>query len=97
MFGISIFEILVGRNTPSIGETFGEICIPLRQTGYMPRPCQNIARKFGIFKFSQNVVTVVLSYINKIDFGPKITELWQKKACPYMGTQTIFDYNSALK
>ena len=40
MFGIIIFEILVGRNTPSIGETFGEIVRPLCQMGYVPRPCK---------------------------------------------------------
>ena len=34
-----IFEILVGRNTPSIGETFAESLGPLRQMGYVPRPC----------------------------------------------------------
>ena len=49
LFGISIFEILVFRNTPSIGGTFGEIFRPPCQTGYMPRPCPNMARKFGIF------------------------------------------------
>ena len=31
--GIMSFEILVGRDTLSIGETFGEICRPLRQIG----------------------------------------------------------------
>ena len=131
MFGIVIFEILVGRNTPSLGGTFGQIfrpqhidivirCIPLiteyfpqnifhrifsteyfpqnifhrifsteyfpqnifhrifsaslrarivvynvyqpqHQMGYMPRPCPNMARKFGIFKLSQKLVTIVLN------------------------------------
>ena len=32
-----IFEILVGRNTPSIEETFGEIFRHLRQMGCVPR------------------------------------------------------------
>ena len=77
LFGIIILEILVARYTPSIGETFGEILSPLRQMGYMPRPCPNMARKFG--------------------FGPKMTELWAKNTCPYMGARTILDYNSALK
>ena len=49
-----IFEILVGRNTPSIGETFAEIFGALRQMGYM-------AQKFGIFNFSPKVVTMVLN------------------------------------
>ena len=31
--GIMRFEILVGRDTLSIGETFDEICRPLRQIG----------------------------------------------------------------
>ena len=31
--GIKSFEILVGRDTSSTGETFGEICRPLRQIG----------------------------------------------------------------
>ena len=100
-----IFEILVGRNTPSIGETFAEIFGPLRQMGYVPRPCPNMARKFGIFNFSPNVVNMVpnrkllvswspeCSYINKIEFGPKMTELCAENACPYMGTQTSFDYS----
>ena len=47
-FGIMIFEILVGRNTLSIGKTFAEIFGPLRQIGYVPRPCPNIAQKYGI-------------------------------------------------
>ena len=37
------------------------------------------------------------SYIQKFEFGPKMTELWAKNACSYMGARTIFDYNSALK
>ena len=41
LFWIMVFEILVGRNTPSIGETFGEIFRPLRQMGCVPRPCPN--------------------------------------------------------
>ena len=51
-------EMLVGRNTPSIGETFGDL---LRQIDYMPRPCPNMARKFGIFEFSQKVVAMILN------------------------------------
>ena len=31
LFGIIIFEILVGRNNPLIKETFGEICRHLAQ------------------------------------------------------------------
>ena len=38
--------ISVGRNTPSTGETFGEIFRPLRQID-----CPNMGRKFGIFNF----------------------------------------------
>ena len=82
-----IFEILVGRNTPSIRETFAEIFGTLRQMGYVPHPYPNMARKYGIFNFSAK----------KFEFGPKITELWAKNACPYMGARTIFDHNSALK
>ena len=26
-----------------------------------------------------------------IEFGPKITELWAKNTCPYMGARTILD------
>ena len=56
-----IFEILVGRNSPSIGETFAEIFGTLRQMGYVPHPCPNIARKYGIFNFSAKVVIMVLN------------------------------------
>ena len=35
--------------------------LPLRQMGYMPQPCPNMTRKFGIFKFSQKVFTMVLN------------------------------------
>ena len=31
LFGMMIFEILVGRNTPSIGETFADIFGPVRR------------------------------------------------------------------
>ena len=48
LFGIIIFGILVGRNTPSVEKTFGEIFRPLTQMGYMSRPCPNMVRKFGI-------------------------------------------------
>ena len=47
IFGIIVFEMLVGRNTPSIGETFGSIFRSLRQMGYMSRPCPKMARKCG--------------------------------------------------
>ena len=61
LFGIITFEVLVGRNTLSIGETFAEIFRLLRQMGYEPRLCPNMARKFGIFNFSPKVVTMVLN------------------------------------
>ena len=54
-----IFEILVGRNTPSIGETFAEIFGPLRQMGYVP--CPNMARQYGILNFSPKVVIMVFN------------------------------------
>ena len=56
-----IFEILVGRNTPSIRETFALIFGPLRQIGYVPRPSPNMARKYGGFNFSPKVVIIVLN------------------------------------
>ena len=37
-----IFEILVGRNTPSIRETFAEIFGTLRQMGYVPPMPENM-------------------------------------------------------
>ena len=55
------FEILVGRNTPSIRETVAEMFGPLRQMGYVPRPCPNMARKYGIFNFSPKIVIMVLN------------------------------------
>ena len=57
-----IFEILVGRNTPSIGETFGEIFRPLHQMDCVPRPCPNMGRKIDIFDFRPKVVTMVLNW-----------------------------------
>ena len=36
LFRIMIFEILVGPNTPFMGETFGDICRPLCLMGYVP-------------------------------------------------------------
>ena len=45
-------EILFGRNT------FGDIFIPLRQMGCVPRP--NMGRKFGIF--SPKVITGTIDY-----------------------------------
>ena len=54
LFGIMIFEILLGRNTPSIGETFAEIFDPCAKY-------PNMARKFGILNFSPKVVTMVLN------------------------------------
>ena len=39
-----IFEILVGRNTPSLSGTFAEIFRPMRQMGYVPRSCSNIGQ-----------------------------------------------------
>ena len=33
----------------------------------------------------------------KFEFEPKMTELWAKNVCPYMGARTILDNNSALK
>ena len=69
-----IFEILVDRNTPSTGDIFSDFLLlisvpkygptifgPLRQIGYVPRPCPNRAQKFGIFNFSPKVVTLVLN------------------------------------
>ena len=46
-----------------------------------------------VFRGIGGTVTMVL---NRKLFGPKMAELWAKNACPYMGAQTIFDYNSAL-
>ena len=37
------------------------------------------------------------SHIKIFEIGPKMTELWAKNACPYMGASTIFDYILALK
>ena len=51
MFGMMIIEILVGRNTPSIGETFADIFGPLRQ----------MVRKFGIFNGTQSKALGLLS------------------------------------
>ena len=45
--GKMIFEIWVGRNSPPIGGTFGEVSGPLRQMGYAPRPCPYMATKIG--------------------------------------------------
>ena len=55
-----IFEILVGRNTLSIGKTFAEIFGPLRQIGYVPRPCPNMAQKYGILIQNTKVVALGL-------------------------------------
>ena len=41
LFWITIFKILVDRNSPSIGENFGEIFRPLRIMGCVPLPCPN--------------------------------------------------------
>ena len=58
-----IFELLVSRNTPSIRETFAETFAEtfglLRQMVYVPRPCPNMARKYGIL--SPKVVIMVLN------------------------------------
>ena len=43
--------------------TFAEICEPLRQMGYVPRPCPNMARNHGIFNFSPKVVTIEISWL----------------------------------
>ena len=56
-----IFEMLVGRVTPSKGETFAEICGPLRQMDYVPRSRPNMARKFGILNFSRKLLTMALN------------------------------------
>jgi len=37
------------------------------------------------------------SHIKIFEIGPKMTELWAKNACPYMGADAIFDYILALK
>ena len=50
-----IFEILVGRNTPSVGETFAEIDGPLRQMG-CATPMLKYGPKYVIFDFSPKVV-----------------------------------------
>ena len=52
-----------------------------------------MARKYGIFYLSLKIVMVLnrkllVSWVQlykKIEFGPKMTELWVKNTCPYMG------------
>ena len=101
LFGIMIFEILVGRNTPSIWETFGEIFRNLRQMGCVPRPCPNMGRKFKtkvvIMVLNLKLLVYKVELYNNFQIGPKIPELWAKNVYPYMGAHTILGYNSALK
>ena len=75
MFWVMIFEILVGRNTLSIGETFGEIFRPLRKLDACHAHAQIWAENLIFLILGPKLDTMVL---NRSSWSPE---------CSYM---TIF-------